>query len=250
MGDIEQRAESESSPVSVCEDDDYHQARSTPEPDRLTFEFNSLKSRSLLELDGDTEVGSKEAFKKGDTAVVRTLFNAFRSSPELFGVGNSACDDFRSDRTNPPPLIRIALTRLRRTTKSIRLAYKFWSDLKSSPLLTPLTSFESNDFSHSSSSRGGAAAGGLVRDVRLHTNKPEYGKQAGVLMTCLAASIILAAYLNVVLRRGVSGCSPDVLQEFSESIPSKHCENIQLLHVYLPLLLRQVRFTLFHGPVN
>jgi hypothetical protein len=85
----------------------------------------------------------------------------------------------------------------------------------------------------------------LVRND-LFCLRPEYGRLAGVLLVTFIISLILATYLEVVLRWGMAGCSPDALQEFSHqqqdsSSPNiEHCANIRMLHVFVPLLLRQV----------
>ena len=112
-----------------------------------------------------------------------------------------------------------------------------WAELTNSPLLTTPSRFQRDDSSTSLAADGD----NVVNSSRFYMS--EYRKLSRLLVACLVLGIGLAVYQEVVQHRGMSGCSPSVLWEFADSSAlSSHCADVRLLHVFMPLAARQVRF--------
>ena len=117
----------------------------------------------------------------------------------------------------------------------IRSTFSAWSTMAGYPLLTTPSRFNSLE---SSRSLNESPSGGMMANRNPAVMMPEYGKLARLLSLCVAVTICLSIYQEVVQQKGLSGCSPAALGELSTS--SKHCSDVRLYHVYMPLFSRQV----------
>ena len=136
--------------------------------------------------------------------------------------------------------IRRPVQTRRRLTFGARIKSTFsaWSTMAGYPLLTTPSKF----YSFESSRLSESPSGGMMANRRNPAvMMPEYGKLARLLSVCVAVTICLSIYQEVVQQKGLSGCSPAALGELSTS--SKHCSDVRLYHVYMPLFTRQVEST-------